>query len=418
MVEEIYGLLVTPILLLVYLPAASIDICNFLRNTLYESENLGDWCSLGCFELDKTDPRLSRDGKIEKSALSFAFMYRNTPSHDETLTGGLVGGGDDGGEIMELTEMSTTASKRPNKAKQDARVERQEEPAEVASSSSRSKKTTGAAGGKSSPGGRGADESSDDQVPTTATSTTMGAGAVEPTSVTTGTAGAATTSSSRSSARRGDVLDLGIKAQQAWGYPMHVLRLCHEVEHIAKQRLDDYNYLPTALTELGERFVMRQSNGQYRMLSPAQPLDFDRPIHFDSAHYFWLEVYLREREERRRYQREEDDGGYYSRPPGAMSLGGEDTAGGGPHIASSGSYDREGRDIRTQYTYRYASSATYHPPVMPFGRNSEQVSGGNGSYYRYGPGEQDEGGEMQDQAGPGVQRGLAPTNMQQACSVM
>ena len=60
MLEEILGLLVCPILLLVYLPRASLDICNFIRNTLYESDHLGDWCSLGCFEVGKTDPRLSR----------------------------------------------------------------------------------------------------------------------------------------------------------------------------------------------------------------------------------------------------------------------------------------------------------------------------------------------------------------------
>jgi len=75
LVEEILGLMVTPVLLLVYFPKASLDICNFFRHTLFESEELGDWCSLGCFELDMTDPRLSRDGKLEKSAISFALTY-------------------------------------------------------------------------------------------------------------------------------------------------------------------------------------------------------------------------------------------------------------------------------------------------------------------------------------------------------
>ena len=87
LLEEILGLMATPFLLLWFFPRASIDICNFVRNTLFESENLGDWCCLSCFELDRTDPRLSRDGKLEKSALSFALTYRCAPTleHGEQM---------------------------------------------------------------------------------------------------------------------------------------------------------------------------------------------------------------------------------------------------------------------------------------------------------------------------------------------
>eukprot|EP00392_Amoebophrya_sp_AT5.2_P012652 g12759.t1 len=254
LLEEIFGLMVTPLLLLIYLPSASIDICNFVRNTLYESENLGDWCSLGCFELDLTDPRLSKDGKIEKSALSFAFMYRNTPS--------------------------STADSRPEVASPAVEME-------LSYMGARPSEQNGAA--LSANGNATANDDIDEYS--------------EHEQV--GMNGNGTHGGSSQGVTAEPPLHSERTAHASWGYPMSVLKLCHDLEDLAEKTSGEYDYLPVALTELKDNFVTKLHSGNYRMLPASQQLDFDNPVWFDSSHYFWLEVLLKQREEELERRRDE-----------------------------------------------------------------------------------------------------------------
>ncbi|CAD7961231.1 unnamed protein product [Amoebophrya sp. A120] len=383
LIEEIFGLCVTPILLLVYLPAASIDICNFVRNTVYQSENLGDWCSLATFELDQTDPRLSRFGKIEKSALSFALMYRNAPSDSlQEQTNALVQQRIPSGEFNQSSQTET----RPTEvmemslmvnANTDTEVELTE-----ADPSNPDRKILNATSSKRPIVDHDAGNNLDSEVETNYT-----AKAADP----------------------------------VWGYPMAVLRLCYDIEQLAKESFEDYNYLPTSLTELKDQFVEKHADGTFSMLPVSQFLDFDNPVWFDTTHYFWLEVLLKNRESSRRNRvRTISREPYGNGGPMGMNNSGGDTAGDGgegenidnqeqhhdhqtqynrnPQYngASDGDdlQDREMREIysareRTvsnqnynpansrmqsrggvssnnadNYVYRYTSSATYHAPSL------------------------------------------------------
>jgi len=85
----------TPLLLGVFLPEAVPKIVDIIRRSRYSSQNLGDWCTFGCLdptrdgtgyystprcrpdaEQQRPDGLVSREGKLEKSVLSFVLTHR------------------------------------------------------------------------------------------------------------------------------------------------------------------------------------------------------------------------------------------------------------------------------------------------------------------------------------------------------
>eukprot|EP00927_Polykrikos_kofoidii_P049554 TRINITY_DN43601_c0_g1_i1.p1 TRINITY_DN43601_c0_g1~~TRINITY_DN43601_c0_g1_i1.p1 ORF type:complete len:923 (-),score=157.24 TRINITY_DN43601_c0_g1_i1:31-2799(-) len=50
LVEELLGVVLAPLLLIVYLPKAAPDIIDIVRRTQHPSPNLGDWCVFGCLD--------------------------------------------------------------------------------------------------------------------------------------------------------------------------------------------------------------------------------------------------------------------------------------------------------------------------------------------------------------------------------
>eukprot|EP00929_Paragymnodinium_shiwhaense_P015464 TRINITY_DN12355_c1_g1_i1.p1 TRINITY_DN12355_c1_g1~~TRINITY_DN12355_c1_g1_i1.p1 ORF type:complete len:982 (-),score=182.12 TRINITY_DN12355_c1_g1_i1:152-3097(-) len=50
LVEELLGVVLAPLLLIVYFPKAAPDIVNTIRQTRHASPNLGDWCVFGCLD--------------------------------------------------------------------------------------------------------------------------------------------------------------------------------------------------------------------------------------------------------------------------------------------------------------------------------------------------------------------------------
>lgn len=103
LVEELVGVILTPLLLIHYLPQAAPDIVEIVRLTRHSSPNLGDWCSFGCldparsgnefyggppprktegpFELETGQASsegtlISNGGKLEKSVVSFVLTHR------------------------------------------------------------------------------------------------------------------------------------------------------------------------------------------------------------------------------------------------------------------------------------------------------------------------------------------------------
>merc|ERR1712136_330432 len=103
--EELLGVILTPLLLVVYLPQAAPDVVDVVRRARHPSPNLGDWCSFGCLDprkngsefygaglrlgvrsvgvLDGTIVQhgqsgiISNGGKLEKSAISFILSHRS-----------------------------------------------------------------------------------------------------------------------------------------------------------------------------------------------------------------------------------------------------------------------------------------------------------------------------------------------------
>lgn len=109
LLEELLGVVLTPLLLGVYLPRAAQDIADIVRRTRHSSQNLGDWCSFGCLDLlsngnefyggppqgdaspqsmaigelceragyvCRSGGMVSNGGKLEKSVLSFVLAHR------------------------------------------------------------------------------------------------------------------------------------------------------------------------------------------------------------------------------------------------------------------------------------------------------------------------------------------------------
>eukprot|EP00927_Polykrikos_kofoidii_P001324 TRINITY_DN10481_c0_g1_i1.p1 TRINITY_DN10481_c0_g1~~TRINITY_DN10481_c0_g1_i1.p1 ORF type:complete len:961 (-),score=109.69 TRINITY_DN10481_c0_g1_i1:833-3427(-) len=48
--EELLGVVLAPIILIIYLPRAAPDIVDIVRRSRYASPNLGDWCAFGCLD--------------------------------------------------------------------------------------------------------------------------------------------------------------------------------------------------------------------------------------------------------------------------------------------------------------------------------------------------------------------------------
>jgi len=95
LLEELVGVLVTPLLLGVFLPEAAPTIVDIIRRSHYSSQNLGDWCAFGCLDPSRDgagcyttarcrtdqsqrrpDGLMSLGGKLEKSVLSFVLTHR------------------------------------------------------------------------------------------------------------------------------------------------------------------------------------------------------------------------------------------------------------------------------------------------------------------------------------------------------
>lgn len=108
--EEVLGVMLCPLLLMVYLPKAAPEIADVLRRSQHSSKNLGDWCVLGCLDPSRNGSEwysgtqraaaggsdggsssareppamlgwTSRDigshgGKLEKSVVSFVLAHR------------------------------------------------------------------------------------------------------------------------------------------------------------------------------------------------------------------------------------------------------------------------------------------------------------------------------------------------------
>lgn len=87
LIEEIYGILFTPIILWLRLPNSSEKLVDFLKENTSHVEGMGYHCSLALFDvrrhaapLDPSSPHptsyhLSKKGKMEKSLLYFKQMY-------------------------------------------------------------------------------------------------------------------------------------------------------------------------------------------------------------------------------------------------------------------------------------------------------------------------------------------------------
>mmetsp|Transcript_28063 Transcript_28063/g.61266 ORF Transcript_28063/g.61266 Transcript_28063/m.61266 type:complete len:780 (-) Transcript_28063:161-2500(-) len=109
LLEELLGVVLTPLLLIVYLPEAAPDIVDVVRRTRHASPNLGDWCLFGCLDpampgieavpmrglgssgashqgavshwaMDSERGRVSVPSKLEKSAINFILTHCSSGS--------------------------------------------------------------------------------------------------------------------------------------------------------------------------------------------------------------------------------------------------------------------------------------------------------------------------------------------------
>jgi len=118
--EELLGVVLCPLLLMAYLPQAAPEIVDVIRRSQHASNNLGDWCALGCLDPARSGSDLygsplrlggaggmaggsgsssateppsmlgwggrelgSHDGKLEKSVVSFLLAHRLPWLHRE-----------------------------------------------------------------------------------------------------------------------------------------------------------------------------------------------------------------------------------------------------------------------------------------------------------------------------------------------
>ncbi|CEM07555.1 unnamed protein product [Vitrella brassicaformis CCMP3155] len=51
LLEEIMGVILAPVILMIWLPASAPEITNFIKACKYETQALGDWCAFGHFDL-------------------------------------------------------------------------------------------------------------------------------------------------------------------------------------------------------------------------------------------------------------------------------------------------------------------------------------------------------------------------------
>ena len=102
--EELLGVLLSPVLLMLFLPDAAHNIVGVLASLQHTSPNLGDWCSYGCLDLSMTaensggaassaegcqatqlNRHMGANEKVEKSVLSFCLNHQLIwPSSDQT----------------------------------------------------------------------------------------------------------------------------------------------------------------------------------------------------------------------------------------------------------------------------------------------------------------------------------------------
>jgi len=107
--EELLGVILTPLLLIFYLPQAAPDIVAIIEQARHASPNLGDWCIFGCLDPSRNGsefygglparpgasstggqtsregrgPLVSSGGKLEKSLISFVLAHHLPWSHHE-----------------------------------------------------------------------------------------------------------------------------------------------------------------------------------------------------------------------------------------------------------------------------------------------------------------------------------------------
>lgn len=273
--EELLGVILTPLLLIVYLPQAAPDVVDVVRRARHPSPNLGDWCSFGCLDprkngsefygaglrlgvrsvgvLDGTIVQhgqsgiISNGGKLEKSAISFILSHRSAcPLREGNRTRG----------VQEAPRLTASEPRAASARELTITIPMQD------LGSSREEFASPRDMTENSDGSQGDLTESEMRAPSI--DTWMDAG-----------------SSNLENGRGG-----GNEARKVWGYPEGALRLLYDLEEFQQREgidQDLYSLLPKELLTLQR--VAPTHDGE-----PSPPSVLSEVDGSCSSHFFWMEV--------------------------------------------------------------------------------------------------------------------------------